>query len=113
MLRLHPNGEVGRFLQVLSLIRFQTKIFPAPNTGNFQKKCKVSPQDLANGLAYWLTRCAGTPTPHSANSWLHSNGTLLQRCRNTYFLLTKVMTSAPCHHNFTLYSLIVLNRFAL
>ena len=55
MLRLHPNGEVGRFLQVLSLIRFQTKNFPAPNTGNFQKKCKVSPQDLANGLAYWLT----------------------------------------------------------
>ena len=56
MLRLHPNGEVFLFfLQVLSLIRFQTKIFPAPNTGNFQKKCKVSPQDLANGLAYWLT----------------------------------------------------------
>ena len=71
MLRLHPNGEVGRFLQVLSLIRFQTKIFPAPNTGNFQKKvvkflCKSLLMDRHTS---WLTHYAGTPTPHVTNLW--------------------------------------------
>ena len=66
------------FSPILSTDKISDQVFPWAKYRKFPEKYvnflrKILLMDWHTG---WLTCCAGTPTPHSANSWLHSNGTL-------------------------------------